>query len=139
MNLKNFFRQTLMAFLIVTSLLITPIAHAEIKIYEGVGEYTMNDETIDFAKEQAELSAHNDILEQVGIYVRKIASMTDHELDEEEIISIGTGILRVKETKFKISDGTEAILVIAFVTAEIDMEEFKALLEQEIKKHAPKK
>lgn len=114
-------------------------AHAEIKTYSGVGEYLMTTETVDFAKHEAELAAERYILEQVSVYVKHHASMTDHELDEAEIITIGAGILHVTDTKFSIEDVTEGLLVKAFVTAEIDTDELESLLEREIKARSAKK
>ena len=50
------FRQA--AFLVIAMIFLTSATtYAEIKSYEGVGEYFMTDETIDFAKNQAALSA----------------------------------------------------------------------------------
>ena len=107
--------------------------YAEIKSYEGVGEYFLTDETIDYAKEQAELEAQSDILEKVIVYVKGISVMIDHELDSDEIITASAGILRVIETKFTMESDGDGITVKSFVTAEIDIEEVVKLLEQRIK------
>ncbi len=52
--------------------------------------------------------------------------------------AIGAGILRVTDTKFAIEDNAEGLLVKAVVTAEIDMEELAALLEQTIRNRTAK-
>ena len=44
--------------------------HAEIKTYSGVGEYLMTTETVDFAKNQAEIFAERDILDKIRVYVK---------------------------------------------------------------------
>ncbi|MBQ4402783.1 MAG: hypothetical protein II857_00030 [Selenomonadaceae bacterium] len=118
---------------IIVQILFFSTANAAIQTYEGIGEYPMTDETVDFAKNKAELSAQRDALEKISTYVKKTASMTDHELDSEEIITISAGILRVIETKFLLAAADDGIIVTAFVTAEIDTDELKNLLEQAIK------
>ena len=126
---RKIFRQA--AFLVVAMIFFTSAtACAEIKSYEGVGEYFMTDETIDFAKNQAELSAQRNVLEKVSVYVKRHSTMIDHELDSEEIITFSAGILRVIETKFAMEDGGDGITVKSFVTIEIDIEEVVKLLEQ---------
>ena len=127
------------AFLVVALIFFTSAtACAEIKSYEGVGEYFMTDETIDYAKNQAELSAQRNVLEKVSVYVKKISVMIDHELDEDEIITISAGILHVIDTKFSMTAEDDGILIKSIVTAQIDTDELEKLLEQEIKSRLSK-
>lgn len=111
--------------------------HAEIKTYEGTGEYFMSDETIDFAKNQAELVAQRAILDRISVYVKYESAMIDYELDEDEIITVAAGILHVIDTKFSMDNEEDLIKVKAFVTAQVDVDELKKLLEQEIKNRVP--
>ena len=132
MTWGKIFRQA--ALLVIAMIFLTSATtYAEIKSYEGVGEYFMTDETIDYAKEQAELEAQSDILEKVSVYVKGISVMIDHELDSDEIITASAGILCVIETKFTMESDGDGITVKSFVTAEIDIEEVVKLLEQLIK------
>ena len=132
MTWGKIFRQA--ALLVIAMIFFTSATtYAEIKSYEGVGEYFLTDETIDYAKEQAELEAQSDILEKVIVYVKGISVMIDHELDSDEIITASAGILRVIETKFTMESDGDGITVKSFVTAEIDIEEVVKLLEQRIK------
>ena len=107
--------------------------HAEIKTYTGVGEYLLTEETLEFGKNQAEISAARDILDKICVYVKGRSLMIDNELNDDEVITISAGILHVTDTKFVISDDAEGILVKAFVTAEIDTNELESLLDKEIK------
>ena len=108
------------------------VAHAEIQTYEGRGEYFMTDETPDFAKSQAELAAQRDVLERICVYVREETEMIDQELDKDEIITIAAGILYQTGVKFSMEDEADGVTVTAFVTADIDTDELKTLLEREI-------
>lgn len=126
------FRQIVFA-LFISLILSVSTAHAEIQTYEDVGEYFMNDETMDFAKNQAELHAERKILEQVCVYVKNVATMIDTELDNDEIITIAAGILYITDTKFSMAEENGEISVKAFVTAQIDSDELKNLLEQAVK------
>lgn len=118
---------------IVVVILFASTAHAETKAYTGYGEYLMTDETIDYAKEQAEREAQLRILEEVCTDVKKSATMIDHEIDEDEIITISAGILHVTDTKFSLDMDEGGILIKSFVTAQIDTAELEKLLEQTIK------
>lgn len=64
--------------------------------------------------------------------------MIDYELDNDEIITISTGILRVIDTKFSITADDGEIIVKSFVTAQIDTDELENLLKQEIKSRLSK-
>lgn len=113
-------------------LLSASLAHAEIKTYEGSGEYLLTDENIDFAKSRAEISAERNILEKVCVYIKAQSTTIDNELDNDEVISICAGILRVTDTKFKIVDDAEGILITAVVTAQVDIDELETLLNRAI-------
>ena len=114
-------------------ILLTATAHAQIQTYTGNGEYLMtDDEVVDFAKSRAAIEAERNILDQVCVYVKSQSSMIDNELDRDEVISIGAGILHVTDTKYQMVDDAQGILVKATVTAQIDIEELKTLLNQAI-------
>ena len=129
--MKKFFRQVLTALLIVMS--FASIANAEIKTYEGVGEYFMTDETVDFAKNKAELEAQRDVLEKICVYVQSQSTMINNELNKDEIITISAGIIHVINTKFSMKPKEDWIEVKSFVTAQIDTDELEKLLEQAVK------
>lgn len=133
MGWQQIFRRAAIWLIFFASFFLSTTVHAEFQTYEGVGEYFMTDETIDFAKNQAELAAERNILEKVSVYVQSEASMIDNALDNDEIITIAAGILRVINTKFSITAEDEFINVKSFVTAQIDIDELDKLLEQEIK------
>ena len=121
----------------LTSLLILmsffTAVHAEVRIYDGVGEYLMTEETVDFAKNQAALDAERNILDKICVHIKAQSTMINNELDNDEIIAMSAGILHVTDTKFKISEDTGGILVKAFVTAEIDFDELQKIIDDVIK------
>ena len=129
---KIFYRAVM--WIIFSILFFMSVTRAEIQTYEGIGEYFITDETIDFAKNQAELIAQRDILESICVYVKSQSNMINHELGNDEIITVGAGILRVIDTKFSITADDIGISVKSFVTAQIDTDELEKLLEQEIKR-----
>ena len=133
MNRNKIFQRAAAIFMIIASLLFVTVVHAQIQTYEGVGEYFMTNETVEFAKEQAELEAQRNVLEQVCVYVRGQATMIDHELDEDEIITISAGILYWKDVKFSCAEDSGDLLVKALVKAEIDTDEVDKLLDNAIK------
>lgn len=64
--------------------------------------------------------------------------MIDYELDNDEIITISAGIIRVIDTKFSITVDEGEIIVKSFVTAQVDTDELEKLLEQEVKSRLSK-
>lgn len=133
MSRRKIFRQIVMILLIFTGLLSAATVHAELKTFEGVGEYFMTDETVDFAKNQAELAAQRDILDKVCVHVKGQSKMIDNELDNDEIITVSAGILHVIDTKFFMTKDNSGMIIKSFVTAQIDIAETIRLLEQTIK------
>ena len=134
MTWNKIFQRATITLLIFINLFSMSTANAEVQTYEGFGEYFMKDETVDFAKAQAELIAQRDLLEKISVYIKSQSTMTDNELENDEIITISAGILRVTETKFFLTDDGNVIIVKSFVTAQIDTDELKKLLEEAIKK-----
>lgn len=133
MKWRKIFRRAVML-IIFPILFFMTVTRAEIQTYEGVGEYFVTDETVDFAKNQAEIIAQRTILEEICVYVKSKSTMIDYELDNDEIITISAGILRVIDTKFSITADDDEIIVKSFVTAQVDTDELEKLLEQEVKR-----
>ena len=119
--------------LLIVILLNMSVAHAEIKTYEGFSEFFVKDESIETAKQEVEGRAMRDILEQICIYVKSHSEATNSQLNDDEIIVISAGILRVTNTKFFIDEYNGGLLVKSFVMAEIDTDELETLLEREVK------
>ena len=136
MAFGKIFRLSIVGLLMFMNFFAMSEAHAEIKIYDGVGEYFMSDETVDFAKEQAELEAQHHILRKISVYIKSQSVMIDHELDSDEIVAVSAGILHVVDTKFSMEPEENFIKIKSFVTAQIDVDELKKLLEQTIKSRA---
>ncbi|MBR1646128.1 MAG: hypothetical protein IJ685_05040 [Selenomonadaceae bacterium] len=125
--MKNF-----LTILFAIVFLSASVACAEVKTYTGNGEYLLTDENVDFAKSRAAISAERNILEKVCVYVKGDSTLIDNELDNDEVISICAGILHVTDTKFKIVEDADGILVKSFVTAQVDIDELETLLKQAI-------
>lgn len=134
MNFWKIFRQIVFTLFIAAILLCNSVSHAEIKTYEGLGVYYLNDgETTDFGKEKSALLAERDAIEQVKLYIKSDSRVVNSKLLEDEIITIAAGILRVIDTKHAIEVEDDALIVKAFVTATIDTDELDTLLDNAIK------
>ena len=118
--------------LFFVGLTFTSIGHAEIQIYEGVGEYAMmNDETMDFAKYQAQIEAERNIAEQVYVYVQSQTETNMQVYNHDEIIVMSEMIMKIIEVKHQILPATdETFIVRAIVKAEIDTDEIDKLMKE---------
>ena len=73
--------------------LIASIVHAEVKTYEGVGEYYMSDfETFEVAQQRAKQRAEQNACEKAGVYVKSFSRTKNFELVDDEVITMTNGI-----------------------------------------------
>ena len=117
-------------FIFVMIFFAVSIAHAEIEVYEDVGEFVIKNETLDFAKNQAKLSAARNIAEQIFVKVKSSTEVKNSELIHDEIILESENFLHIVDVKYKLESEGGEILVKAFVTAEVDSEEIEKLIKK---------
>lgn len=113
------------ASLSISSLMWSPTVNAEIKPYEGVGEYIMSDyETPVVAKERARARALANAQKQASVYVERHLKMSNHKVDADVINVITKGIMnvvgKVKYKQTPIDEDGRSYRIIATVTVNID-------------------
>ena len=116
-------KKLLISALIVGNLFYMPSIHAEIKTYEGVGEYIMSDfETPDIAKERAKQRAEKAAQEQAGVFVQSFTEVENFMVSKEEIITMTNGIMQVFDVKYQTLPSTDGVgvMVRATLKANID-------------------
>ena len=116
-------KKFLSAALIVGSLLTAPSAEAEVKSYDGVGEYIMSDfETPDVAKQRAKMYAERNACEKAGVYIKSYSRSENLEFVADEIETMTNGILKVLSVEYKLVPMEEygGIMYRAIIVAEID-------------------
>ena len=116
-------KKFLSAALIVGSLLAASPAEAEIKSYDGVGEYVMSDfETPDVAKQRAKMYAERNACEKAGVYVKSYSRTENLELVADEIETMTNGVLKVLSVEYKVVPLEQhgGIMYRAIIVAEID-------------------
>ncbi|MBQ7493359.1 MAG: tetratricopeptide repeat protein [Selenomonadaceae bacterium] len=114
---------TILAAIAAGNLFFASPAHAEVKNYDGVGEYIMSDfETPDVAKQRAKLYAERNAQEQAGVYVKSYSKMSNFELVADEIESMTSGILKIISVNYKMIPMEEygGIMYRALIVASID-------------------
>ena len=96
------FRRTAAALLIVASLLMSAaVVHAEVKNYEGIGEYYMSDfETPNTAQQRAKQRAEQNACEKAGVFVKSFSRAKNFELVDTIIETMTSGILKIVDVKF---------------------------------------
>ena len=116
-------RRLIAVSLIVGSMTVMPIGHAEIQTYTGIGEYIMSDfETPEIAKQRAKQYAERNAQEQAGIYISSYTKSENAKITEDEIITMSNGILSVTDVKYDIITIPEhaGIIYRATIQANID-------------------
>lgn len=123
--MEKIFRRALTALLIVTGLLAASIGHAEVKTYEGVGEYFMSDfETFDIAQQRAQQRAERDACEKAGVYVESRTEVLNSQVNKDEIIIMTRNILKIVDVKYhREHSDNNTTRIRATVVAQIDSED----------------
>lgn len=122
------------AFFVMSIFLFSAIASAETRTYEGVGEWTIVNETIEYANNQAKLDAERDVARQVYAYVEGNTITQDSMVEQDEAVVVTEGLMKIKDVKYRYSAMRDYILVTAIVTAEVDMEEAERIIHRAQKK-----
>ena len=126
------FKNFITMFIIFGCLIFSSTGYAEIQTYEGIGEYLIiSDETMDFAKHQAQLEAERNIAEQVYVYVQSQTEVEKQTLSHDEIIVVSEMIMKIIDVKHQILPTTEDTFIVrATVKAEIDTDEIDKFMEE---------
>ena len=124
--------------------IISPIAHAEVQTYMGVGESIISDrETIDIGKQGAKLQALRNAEEQAGVFIASMSIVKNGNLQKDEIIALTAGIVKIigdiKYEPIPLGDSLGTIKYRATVVVGIDMEHLNEKLNQWINKAEPER
>ena len=119
-------------FVAVSCLLLSSIASAEVKTYEGTGEYIMSDfETPDIAKQRAKSRAEQACVEQAGVYVKSYTKTVNSVVTEDEVEAIANNIINIIDEKYTVIPLIESggsFRVLATVKANVDSERIETWL-----------
>ena len=100
------------------------VSQAEVRTYDGVGEYIMSDfETPDIAKQRAKARAEQHAAEQAGVYVKSYTRMVNHTLLEDEIVAIANTIIKIVDVQYTTnptSEGGGSFQIVAKIRAAVD-------------------
>ena len=134
MRIKKSFRKMLAAAMAAGTFAVMPLAFAEVREYEGLGEYVMSDfETPDVAKQRAKARAEQNAMEQAGVYVESYTKVINAQVTHDEINVMTNGILKVKDVQYGKMTPTEdgkGILIRVTVKADIDTDDITKWLSQ---------
>lgn len=119
-------KKFLAAALIASSLFTTSPVNAEVKTYEGIGEYVMGErDTLETAKQGAKDKALRNALEKAGVLIQSHSRSEDLELVEDVITSQTGAVLKVIEVVYDRED----FLIRATVKVNIDADDLNRRLE----------
>ena len=123
--------------LLIGQIILMGVAKAEVKSYEGEGEYVMSDfETPDVAKQRAKVRAQRDAQEKAGVFVNSFTKVNNYEVTEDEVIVITSGIMSITETKYEHEAVADGFLYRAKIKANIDTDEINKWLEKGIQERS---
>ena len=120
-------------------LIFTSTANAEVKTYNGTGEYIMSEfETLDIAKQRAKQKAERHAQEQAGVYVSSYTKVKNAQVSEDEIITITSGIMNVVDVDYEVTplDKGKSIHIVAKIKANIDTDDINKWLAKGIEERS---
>ena len=122
-------------FIVLSSLVLSSMVRAEVKTYEGTGEYVMSDfETPDIAKQRAKVRAEQACVEQAGVYVKSYTRTVNSIVAEDEVEAISNNIINVIEVNYIVTPIGEVgggFRVVATIKATVDSNRIDAWMERE--------
>lgn len=133
MRIKKSFRKMLAAAVTMGTFAVMPFVSAEVREYEGFGEYVMSDfETPDIAKQRAKARAEQNAMEQAGVYVESYTKTVNARVTHDEIITMTNGILKVKDTQYEMTpiEGGKSFIIKVYIKADVDTEDVMRWLSQ---------
>ena len=117
--------------LMIGGLLMANVANAEVRTYEGVGEYVMSDfETPDIAKQRAKARAEAAAQEKAGVFVKSNTKVVDLQLKSEEIEIMTAGVMKVHSVTYEVKPDAAGFLFVSKVLVDIDTDEIDSWLNQ---------
>ena len=133
----NFLKQFILVVVIAGISFVTTMAHAEVKTYEGVGEYVMSDfETVTIAKERAKMYAERNAQEKAGVYVSSYSKSINSVINTDEVEAMTATILQVLDVKYETVSMGEGVMYRATVKVKIDSDEIPSWLARDAKERA---
>ena len=126
----------LFATLIIFANIFASNVHAEIKTYTGVGEYIISmKETPEFGYKNAQLYAQDDVIKQVGIFIKSYSEIINSQLKKDEIITFAKGTLKnikiLKREPIPLENESEGYLKFRVtISAEVDADDFDSALDE---------
>ena len=117
---------------------IISVAHAEVKTYEGIGEYAMSDfETPEVAKQRAKARAEQNAQEQAGVYVNSYTKVNNLQVTDDEVIVITNGIMNVIDVSYEKRLGTDdTTIYTAKIKANINTNDVNKWLEKGVQERS---
>ena len=136
--MKKLWKLFFVASIIIVSFM--PVTTAEVRNYEGVGEYVMSDfETKDAAKQRAKERAERNAVEKAGVFVKSYTKTINAIVTDDEIEVIAGGVINILETIYKtelVDDAGNFQLVRANIKAEIDTDSINEWLGRDVREKA---
>ncbi len=137
MKSRKYWQTLLATALFAGSILAATPAYAEIKTYEGVGEYVMSDfETPDVAKQRAKARAEQSAQEQAGVFVNSYTKVNNLQVTDDEVIVIASGIMSITDTVYEHSSNADGFVFRAKIKANIDTNEINKWLEKGVQERS---
>lgn len=123
--------------IVLASFFITGVASAEIKTYEGFGEYAMSDfETPEVAKQRAKQRAEQNAQEKAGVFVKSNTRVKNLQVQEDEIEVMTAGIMKVQSVEYDKKIDESGFIFSAKIIADIDTDEIDNWLNKNVAEKA---
>ena len=127
-DMKNFFRRTLTALLIIAGVVTASLVGATVKMYTATGEgYAWEDEPQDIAKLRARDKAIKNATKQAGVALKTYSRSVNNELTDDEVLAITSNSWQLvgepKYTRKIINHSGDTQIIVWTATGEVNVDD----------------
>jgi outer membrane protein len=121
--------RTLTVMTILTTLVLPPVAFAEVQTFTATHTYILGDhDSKDDARQRCLLEAKRKVLEQAGVYIESASEVKNFDLTKDKITSFAAAVMQVKDTKEEVGFQQGHMTMTLKLTAQVDLEEVRKQL-----------
>jgi len=110
--------------ILLTALILPPVAFAEVQTFTATHTYILGDrDSKEDARQRCLLETKRKILEQAGVYIESASEVKNFELTKDTITSFAAAVMHVKDSKENFGFENGHMTLMLTIKADVDLEE----------------
>ena len=110
--------------ILLTTLILPPVAFAEVQTFTATHTYILGDrDSKEEARQRCLLETKRKILEQAGVYIESASEVKNFDLTKDTITSFAAAVMQVKDSKENFGFENGHMTLMLSIKADVDLEE----------------